>query len=220
MTTFMPGTCTCSVCGASTQFHMLASTSTFGSPDLDLRPAEMQRSTMSVWLQECPACGYVAGSVEEFAPVTREWLERSAYRRCEGIDFASPLAARFYRHYMIRTMCHDREGAFFALLHAAWVCDDMGDDKNARHCREKALPLLDQLIGEGGPNEETRRVVKADLLRRSGHFEELLEEFGALRFTEEIPAKIAAFHISRAKARDSGCYTVEEAVRGSGEQDD
>ena len=44
---------------------MLGSTSTFGSPDLDLRPAEMQRSTMEVWLQVCPHCRYIAPAISQ-----------------------------------------------------------------------------------------------------------------------------------------------------------
>lgn len=37
----------CAVCGKESEQITLASTNTFGSPDLDLRPPEMKRSTMS-----------------------------------------------------------------------------------------------------------------------------------------------------------------------------
>ena len=50
----------CSVCGHTSPQPMLASTNTMGYPDLDLRPAEMQRSTMNTWILECPHCGYAA----------------------------------------------------------------------------------------------------------------------------------------------------------------
>ena len=48
----------CSVCGETTEQPVLMSTNSWGYPDLDLRPPEMQRSTMHVWIQECPHCGY------------------------------------------------------------------------------------------------------------------------------------------------------------------
>ena len=60
MTTFFSQDVSCANCHKSSQHDVLGSTSVFGRPDLDLRPAEMQRSTMEVWLQVCPHCRYIA----------------------------------------------------------------------------------------------------------------------------------------------------------------
>lgn len=38
------------------------------------------------------------------------------------------------------------EDAFFAVLHAAWACDDKNDTINAKRCRELAIPLATELI--------------------------------------------------------------------------
>ncbi|MBR4908658.1 MAG: hypothetical protein IKZ43_06585 [Acidaminococcaceae bacterium] len=46
MTTMFRQKYKCAVCGAEQEFYGIASTNSFGSPDLDLRPPEMQRSTM------------------------------------------------------------------------------------------------------------------------------------------------------------------------------
>ena len=64
MTTIMEFNQTCAVCGETSLQPVISSTSTWGYPDLDLRPAEMQRSSMFAWLVECPHCGYVAAKLE------------------------------------------------------------------------------------------------------------------------------------------------------------
>ena len=63
MTTMFRQKYKCAVCGTEKEFYGIASTNSFGSPDLDLRPPEMQRSTMGQWIQQCPKCGYVSGSI-------------------------------------------------------------------------------------------------------------------------------------------------------------
>ena len=65
MTTFFSQDVSCANCHNSSQHDVLGSTSTFGRPDLDLRPAEMQRSTMEVWLQVCPHCRYIAPDLSQ-----------------------------------------------------------------------------------------------------------------------------------------------------------
>ena len=85
----------CSACGTSSRQQVLLSTNSFlGSPDLDLRPPEMERSTMSLWLQECPNCGFVSGDLAaaeqgiheilstEPTALLRGKMDRSLIRRC------------------------------------------------------------------------------------------------------------------------------------------
>lgn len=68
----------------------MTSTSTWGYPDLDLRPSEMQRSSMFAWLQECPHCGYVARDIEQtHINVAPDFLKSEEYLTCEGHDFKS-----------------------------------------------------------------------------------------------------------------------------------
>ena len=69
----------CWVCGEMSEQAGLASTNRFGSPDLDLRPPEMERSTMEWWLEECPHCGYVANDLSEKTDITKDWLKNNQY---------------------------------------------------------------------------------------------------------------------------------------------
>lgn len=63
MTTLASTSKKCLVCGTVSQFSALQSTNSFGYSDLDFRPAEMKRSTMPYWIQECPCCGYVSSDI-------------------------------------------------------------------------------------------------------------------------------------------------------------
>ncbi|MBE6633254.1 MAG: hypothetical protein E7620_02805 [Ruminococcaceae bacterium] len=200
----------CAVCGKQSEQTVLLSSNRFGAPDLDLRPPEMMRSTMGWWVQECPYCGYVAGSIEDAAGVRKKWLQSEEYLTCEGNDFSSGLAERFYKSYLISLKKQSAKDAFYAVLHAAWACDDARDAKQAAHCRRLALRAFEQLSEVITVSEELL-LVKADLLRRTGAFRELLEEYGEKRFSTELMNQIVAFQLEKAKAGDIGCYTVADA---------
>ncbi len=170
----------------------------------------MQRYTMDSWVQECPRCGFVSQKITDRTAVTSDFLKSEAYRTCEGLNFKSDLAALFYRHYMISLKTADAEKTYHAILHAAWACDDADDTENARRCRELALPQLERMIRSEPPNRKSLLVVKSDLLRRSGHFEELISEYKDVRFSDPLLDKILAFEIEKASQQDANCYTVSD----------
>ncbi|MBR6744885.1 MAG: DUF2225 domain-containing protein [Clostridia bacterium] len=199
----------CSVCGKSSKQTILLSSNRFGAPDLDLRPPQMMRGTMCWWIQECPHCGYVAKSLDDKTNVTAKWLQSAEYRACNDIDFSSPLAKRFYRHYLISEKQRNVNDAFYAALHAAWACDDTGDTENAVRCRTLALNELEKMIASG-PSNEDFLVLKADLLRRTGAFEALIEEYQNKAFSSDLLNRIIAFQIAKAKLGDTACYTVAD----------
>ena len=236
MTTMFEQSRKCAVCGEVETFYEIGSTNSFGSPDLDLRPPQMQRGTMGEWIQQCPACGYVSGTIEnDPGKVTEKWLKSKAYTRSDGIEFMSGLADQFYKFYKVSLLNDEPERAFFALLHAAWACDDSEDTVNAVRCRSMAIPLLNQVTeglasGQGDPEEDdcgddsdkkdNLLLIKADLLRRSGQFETLLSEYASCQFSNEIMNKVLAFQLAKAAEKDTACYTVQYAVEGEREEAD
>lgn len=208
MATFKEEECICAVCGTAKKYKALTSTILFGSPDLDLRPPDQRRRTMGTWIQECPACGYISSKVSDPAHVTIGWLRSKGYRTCDGIKFLSRLAAQFYKYYLINMHDKKTEEAFYAILHAAWACDDKNDDNNARHCREIAIPLVAQMIEEDCQYKDTILLVRADLMRRSGHFDEMVEMYSPLRFGEKLLDEALAFEIEMAMIGDTSCYRL------------
>lgn len=212
MSRIVPIECKCAVCGATNEYRGLASTNTFGGgPDLDLRPAEMQRSTMPVWIQECPECGYISEDVSDPTDVTQEWLQSEKYLTCDGISFVSDLAKQFYKYYLINMEDRNTEDAFFAVLHAAQACDDRNDTINAKRCRELAIPLATELI-EDHENKDNIQLMRADLMRRAGQFDQLIDIYASVQFDEEMLNQILKFEIEKAQNKDVSCYRVEDVT--------
>lgn len=227
MSTFFEETKSCVICNKSSEQMQIGSTNSFGPCDLDLRPPEMQRSTMRHWIEVCPHCGYVASNISAeldeskakkkgfgklFAQKNNnnlnflEWLLSDEFKGCNGIEFKSELAKNFYQYHLILLKHNKNEDAFFALRNAAWSCDDSEDKDNAILCRVKALELLKDIIDAN----ENMELVRADMLRRSGQFETVISEFSNKHYSEELLNKIVAFQILKAKDKDDACYTVED----------
>ena len=169
MTTMFKQKVRCSVCGEESEHLAIGSTNAFGSPDLDLRPPEMQRSTMPHWVQECPKCGYVACVISDKCPVSAEFLKSEEYLSCGRISFESRLAKK-------------------------------------------------TLILETKRDRENLMLISADVLRRAGKFQVLIDDYSSLRFKgrsqeeREAMNKILAFQLEKAKQQDTSCYTVEEVL--------
>lgn len=200
----------CPVCGKPSRQPMLTSTNTMGYPDLDLRPAEMQRSTMDTWVHECPHCGYVSQSFRNETDITEDFLKSEEYLNFEGFEFESHLSGRFFRAYLIAKKLNDKRRCFFNLLHCAWKCDD-AEDENAKEIRKLALSYIDEFEAD---EEEKKNLLcmKADLLRRSGQFDRLIDEFKDIIIGDETRDQIINFQIEKAGQKDTSCYTVEDAI--------
>ncbi len=212
MTTVFPETVKCSVCGAENEMMVLGSTNSFGPQDLDTRPPEMKRSTMGYWVQECKTCGYVAVDLTDETTLKRSFFETNAYKTCEEIPFMSDLAKSFYRHYLIMMAEKQHEDAFLAALHAAWACDDKNDETNAALMRKKAAEMAEKLFqSENCDWKDTVRLIRVDLLRRTGRYDELLKQYESASFEGELLNIIIAFEKELARRKLSGCFTVADA---------
>lgn len=198
----------CFLCGHESEQTVIMSTNSFGSPDLDTRPPEMQRSTMRYWIHECPFCGYISEDISDETDITADWINSDEFREYENLNFLSDLALQYYKYYLINIKDENHKDAFFALLHAAWACDDAEDFKNSTRCRQLSIPLLEELINE--TKNENFIVMKADLLRRSGYFERVIEEYSNIVLNNPLLNNIIAFQIEKAKTSDANCYTVKD----------
>ena len=212
MTTTIEFNQTCAVCGQTSPQLLISSTSTLDYPDLDLRPAEMQRSSMFAWLVECPHCGYVASNLENKLEVSSDILKTDAYLTCEGNDFKSDLSKRFYKHYLISKAEKDYGSEFFSLLHCAWVCDDAGDEL-AFEMRKLALKSIDKIETESDEEKSNLKIITVDLLRRTLQFDKVISEFKEVILQEKIQNDIITFQIELAMKKDSECHTVKEVVK-------
>lgn len=214
MTTYFESTVTCGQCGKPSQHHVLGSTNSFGSPDLDLRPPEMQRSTMGAWLQECPHCRLVAPELAK--PVGDPSRITSPEYRAALDDANLPPRAR--RFLAFGLLCDGRQPkmAAYARLHAAWICDDAGRNDEAADCRRRAAacwePLRPFPVGEHG---FTDGLVLLDVLRRCGASREaaaLADELATRPDASGIPRRVLEFQRRLLAAGDRTAHTVAECV--------
>lgn len=204
----------CAVCQAKSEQTVIGSTNSFGYSDLDLRPPEMRRSTMCYWPEKCPACGYVAYDIERETTIQKDWLASEQYVHCEGHHFASSLAAEFYQIYLTAKETGNCQDAFNASLNAAWASDDCCDTENAALCRILAIPFLMEEISQNPQMAETLTIVLADVLRRAGKFDQLIEQYTDMVFSEDILNQICQFQLEKAKQKDTACYRVSDVIPG------
>ena len=131
MTTVREEFVTCALCGKQTLVMLLNSTHSFGAPDLDLRPPEMQRSSMFAWVQRCASCGYCAPNIAEGTPSMKGIVESAAYRALLVDPDLPELARSFLCSSMIFEEFEEEAFAARSAIEAAWVCDD------ARRCTRR-----------------------------------------------------------------------------------
>ena len=87
----------CVLCDREYEYRELASTNAFGACDLDLRPPEMKRSTMPLWVEECPFCGYISSDVSKLPVDATEirkvidFISKESFQRAEEKVFESEL---------------------------------------------------------------------------------------------------------------------------------
>ena len=219
MTTLVSISATCVMCGTASNQTGVASTNAFGSPDLDLRPPEMQRSTMAFWVKACPHCGYVSSRLEaeiqDLEAVHRVMASPSWPDLIDNAD-RPPLVSIFLRHSLIRQALGDLQEAGLAALHAAWAADDMGDAASSAKCRRRAADLIIGVIKAGGLDEKADHSVRLqliDVLRRIGSWEEAAAQCADLtgKMEEPIMNAVLAYQFKLIVGQDQNRHTVADA---------
>ena len=212
MTTIFSDFLTCAVCHEVSEFRVMGSTSTFGSYDLDLRAPPLKRHTMGVWLQDCPECGYINYSIKELVPGAPAVVRSPEFQELRQDRVTPELVSSFKRHALI--VSADPVAAGWALLHSAWVYDDLEDPRRAAVARGECADLwsgVDWSADEQGLRQQT---VLLDVLRRAEHFDEadaLVERLvGHPALTQDI-ARVLRFQKLLISRYDADLYTCEQA---------
>lgn len=227
MTTFTQIDVRCALCGALSRQVELSSTSSFGPPDLDLRPAEPARSALAFRVQRCEACGYCWRRIGEALPTAAAVVESAAYRDVLERARMPRLARRLFCAGLVSEAAGEREAAAWRFVEAAWACDDRFAQAPARTCRERAVEMFESALewGEATAPAGTVKTLVADLLRRAGRFEEAVAvgaEAEALVAGEDDAdepeadaAAVPRFVRALAEAGDDGAHNVAEAFADS-----
>ena len=200
----------CGVCGQESRQPGFRPPVPEQAPDLDLRPGEPVRSTMSRWLQACPHCGYAAPDIAEAHPAGAQAVAAAPYRALIA-DTAHPvLARRFLAWAHVLEETGALHAAAEATLHAAWVADDLNRDDLARQWRREAVALW-----RSGPALDAEQSVRViDALRRAGDFAEAegaAEALAAINPPEAV-AQVTALEARLITAEDTGRHSIASAL--------
>ena len=176
------------------------------APDLDMRPGEPARSTLSDWIQTCRGCGAAAPDLAAVPPGAAEIVASPAYRALttEGIEETLP----FRRWALICVETGDAANASEALLQAAWAADDAAAMTEAASLRGRVAAAW---AGIDRPETALRRL---DVLRRAGRFEDAAALAVSLSgyALDETATAVLRFQQSRIEQRDVGRHLISRAL--------
>lgn len=198
---------------------VLGSTNAFGSMDLDMRPPPMERDTLDHQIHQCSECGYCSPDLEDDDGMATGAIHDQAYQAILTDQGYPDLARRFLACSHLANAAGNHRLTAWAMLRAAWVCDDWGTEytRESSLCRDRVGDALDCLHAQGSSfanDQQTDEILRLDLLRRAGHFEEAIIAASRLRSTllSDILEKIAAFQSLQAERQNADCFTVEVAL--------
>lgn len=205
----------CALCGTNALYPCVLSTHQFGATDLDTRPPEGKRSTIHTWVQRCPGCGYVGTHVAEAPPEALAVVRSPAYMRQLNDPSYPELANSFLCKALIDEACGNFAKAAWALIHAAWVCDDAESPKAAEKCRTRAADMIEKAWANGqklSSQEGADGAIRVDVLRRAGRFEEAQRLIETLRPStrNRIIRSVLDLEEALIAKRDTACHTLEE----------
>lgn len=176
MTTFTEVEVRCAVCGTLARKATLTSTSSFGPPDLDLRPNGPARWALEFRVQRCDSCGYCAPSIGEAFPGAREVVDSVTYREVLERSKLPRVARSLFCAALVAEAAGRLDSSAWRFLEAAWACDDKSADRQARICRERAAEMFAKALelGETQPPDAVVHTLIAEIWRRCGRFDDAL----------------------------------------------
>jgi hypothetical protein len=209
----------CYVCEAESEQQVALRATEDGAADLDTRPAESMRSTMPLWVQRCPACGYCAPDLASGSPRAARVVRTAGYRALLDAPTRPALASAFLAASAVMAAAGAFADAGWQCVYAAWACDDAGDDFAAGECRGHALELFAQAASVRQPIAEepgADDAVCADLLRRTGRFDAAAERAaqGLARAPAPAVQRVMRYIMALAAQGDRGAHSIAEAPEG------
>ena len=151
----------------------------------------------------CPRCHYVAYDIAE--PVSEETKN---FVLSEFQTDYRAYSVQAYRNLMRIAVLEERfHDAFCAILRAAWI-EEGRDRLRPSPIRQEVLEFFMQHEEELEFDDDTRLCMKADLLRRTGHFKEVIELTESANTSDAQTDLILHYQKHLSENKDVGCYTI------------
>jgi len=218
MTTLLKTFKNCIFCQHTTEITSYGSTNEFGSPDLDLRPAEMRRSTINMWIEVCKNCNFSWNDIEDKeidVNVLKKVMDTNEWKNLNLDKHTNDLSLNFERHAMISREMGMLEQTANSYLHAAWAADDADIDSDSIKYRnlsvEYFLKYL-KIIDETSRDSFAINALISDLLRVTKRYEENIQfiKDNLIKISDEQIQKILNFQLQKSLLQDSKIYKVSD----------
>jgi hypothetical protein len=207
----------CGNCQHLQFFFDWLSVSSFGSPDLDTRPPEEERSAIFHCLvKRCEKCGYCGSSIDKATPDINCIITSVEYLNQLGdTDFPSVANSLLCKALILEDELKFEEAAW-ATLHAAWCCDDNNRDEQSVHCRNRAIDLFILALHNGAIASENignHAAVMVDVYRRNSLFDTAMKLCMArIRLEKDGELQqVLQFQAHMIGDKDTRAFTVEYA---------
>jgi hypothetical protein len=209
---------TCAVCGGKAKYKVLMSTNTMGSPDLDTRPPEMMRSTISFWVEKCSSCGYCANDVGKLLENAKKTISDSAYKTQLSNPGFPELVNKFLCRMLIEDKAGEHKAAIYSAICAGWASDDANMASAASAARQLSIQRIldlnarnEHYVAQKGADE----LLISDMYRRNGEFEKAGRtiEKGLTLEPEDIIKAILKFELELVEKKDTTVHKISEAVK-------
>ena len=204
MTTLHSTTKKCINCGCMNRYQVVGSTIALDSPDLDTRPAPLQRETIEYGVERCSNCNYASSDIEEKIKFDANILKSEQYIKILKSSYPE-LAKSYMLASVIKDSINDYISSAMLMLNACWVLDDNKVDA-------KKTRIVTAKLFEKTELDETIRMIMIDLYRRAEDFskaKELIKE--TYDFIEDgLHKRILMCEEKLVDNKDSSCHTCSE----------
>ncbi|MBN1761426.1 MAG: hypothetical protein JW863_24090 [Chitinispirillaceae bacterium] len=165
----------CFICGEKSKYPMgNLSLGNVSVRDLDGRPTLILRSSVYLWIQRCPLCGYCAPEIAEGTDTEKQVVKSEEYLK-QLDDAAFPETANsFLCHGIFMRSREQYADAAWAAVFASWICDDNGYSESAHTCRGKAIELFTHAREHSqkfADSMQQEQIYFIDLYRRRSQFD-------------------------------------------------
>ena len=210
---------TCAICGRVSPQFVPAAIPEDAPPDFDTRPGPPWGEALRTWIGQCPYCGYCAEDLSLAVPGADEIIQSPEYAERLSNSTVPWLGRQFACYALIVERAHQWADAGWVWLHAAWACDDAGDETAAAACRRMAIDRWKRgkELGEGFADDlPTEFAIVTDLYRRSGEFENATITCAEGLDIEDIPVPIEQMlrrQLVLIQQRDTDRHSMTELFR-------
>ena len=158
----------------------------------------------------------MAKNIEKCIGLPEDFFKSDEYVTCNGHEFKSEVSRKYYRHHLMAKAKNAYLTAFTDLKRCAWACDDKKDDELAVEIRKMALDCMDMMEREIWEGDEYLKVVRADMLRRSLQFDEVIMQFSGVSLEDSRYNRRIALPSELAEKKDSDRYAARWNCRHRG----